>query len=259
MGNYFIFNGINSKDYGIGISGSGTFMRPVRRVEKIVIPGRSGELSIDEGAFDNVTISYPAFIARGFERYYAEFIAAMMSWNGYCKLQDTYDPDHFRMAIFKEAPEPEAGTLNRSGKFTLEFDCQPQRWLHKGNEWGDTETAASGYYFDYHNPTKYYAKPIIRVYGYGQLRFEGLNNGLITIANPGTESIDIDCETEECYYVLPSGMHSPKNEYVQMNLTQRPGKFKWYFPVLDYEITNRITVQSDTITAIAVKTRYWTI
>ena len=52
----FTFAGRSSKDFGIYLSGSGVFNAPERDVETISIPGRSGDLILDNGRFKNISV-----------------------------------------------------------------------------------------------------------------------------------------------------------------------------------------------------------
>ena len=54
------FDGIDSRTYGVYITGEAVFNAPTRRVNMIQIPGRNGLFAQDEGAFDNLTVTYPA-------------------------------------------------------------------------------------------------------------------------------------------------------------------------------------------------------
>ena len=221
MGNYFIYGNVNSADYGVWISGSGTFNKPKRRVQKFSVPGRNGDLTIDEGRFENVTVTYPAFISRGFEHRFHEFIAAMQAQTGYQRLQDTYDADHFRQALFCEEQEPEVLTLNRTGKFELEFDCMPQRFLVSGEDWINVHVGQS-WGIVMNNPTQYNALPIVRTVGAGKLDLVNDNPAYnavwgITVSNPTSGSlptyIDIDSDVEECYNIVNEGDWNQRYDY----------------------------------------------
>ncbi|MBR5931241.1 MAG: hypothetical protein IKZ95_04355, partial [Lachnospiraceae bacterium] len=59
---YFVFGGQDSRNYGIYISGSGVFGAPERDGSKVSIPGRNGEMFLDNGRYKNIEIKYPAFI-----------------------------------------------------------------------------------------------------------------------------------------------------------------------------------------------------
>lgn len=266
MGNYFIYGNVNSADYGVWISGSGTFNKPKRRVQKFSVPGRNGDLTIDEGSFENVTVTYPAFISRGFEHRFNEFIAAMQAQTGYQRLQDTYDADHFRQALFCEEQEPEVLTLNRTGKFELEFDCMPQRFLVSWDEWIDIGVGPV-YGLEIHNPTNYNAIPIFRTVGAGIFYVSNAVSELqgltwsVRITEPTVGSlpdyIDIDCEMEECYTIVNPGQWDKRYDYWNkvVTLTQPLGS-PWQFPIIYKNADTSIAVGGD-FTSLKVKPRFW--
>ena len=53
---YFTFNGVNSQQYGLKVKQSNHLSRPAKRIESIEIPGRTGNLIIDDGSKMNLTI-----------------------------------------------------------------------------------------------------------------------------------------------------------------------------------------------------------
>lgn len=269
MDKYFTFGEVNSKDFGVWISGSGTFNKPARRVQKFSVPGRNGDLTIDEGCYDNVTVTYDAFISRGFEHRFHDFMAAMMAQTGYQRLQDSYDDTHYRMGIFADEQEPEVGTLNRTGKFTLTFDCMPQRFLTVGDEWVDIGLGPT-WGVVLNNPTEYRAIPIIKTSGAGYLtvscddalsKYDALWN--ITVSNPTSGSlpsyIDIDGEVEECYYIANEGAWNEHYEYWNNVVTLQAALGNQYtFPVL-YPGKTTISVQtsSPVFSDLKIKPRWW--
>ena len=58
MKNYLIFNGINSKDLGIRIERHNNFSSPQRVVERVKVPGRTGEIIIDDNSYENIIFEY---------------------------------------------------------------------------------------------------------------------------------------------------------------------------------------------------------
>ena len=131
----FTFDGIDSRDYGVYISGDAVFDSPERDVEMIEIPGRNGSFALDKGRFGNITVSYPAGIFGEDEASFREGIRALRnalaSRKGYCRLEDDYNPNEYRMAVYKKGLEVDPALL-KAGEFTIEFDCQPQRFLKSG-------------------------------------------------------------------------------------------------------------------------------
>lgn len=202
MANFLTFNGINSADFGVQISGSGVFMKPKRKVKKFSVPGRSGDLTIDEGEYENVSVVYPAFIIRGFEHKFHDFIDAMLSVEGYGRLEDTYQDRHYRMGMFVEPPEPDVGVLNRCGKFDLEFDCMPQRWLKNGEVSKIVSIASSTTRIIISNPTNHIAKPLLYLNEKGEQLNITSGGKTYTVTFSNTSSLNgvwIDCDAEECY------------------------------------------------------------
>ena len=269
MGNHFVFGNVNSADYGVWISGSGTFNKPARRVERFTIPGRNGDLTIDEGRYENVTVTYEAFISRGFDGRFHDFVAAMMSQTGYQRLQDDYDGEHYRMAMFANELEPTVGTLNRWGKFTLEFNCMPQRFLVSGDDWVNIGVTSAYYGVVLDNPTNYIALPIIQTVGAGYMNIQGDDAPSdvhavweITVSNPSSGSlpsyIDIDSDIEECYYIANEGLWNEHYDYWNRVVTigQALGNNN-YFPVL-YPGKTTIGVDSSRLfTSARIRPRWW--
>jgi phage-related protein len=192
--NSITFGGINSADFGIYISGEGVFNAPKRDAEMIEIPGRNGAFVLDNGRFENITVTYPAF---NFESDYDTFVQNLSDFRnaicaqvGYQRLTDTFHPDEYRMAAYVEGLEIKPIKYNTASQFDIVFDCKPQRWLTSGEEAvtvesGDTLT----------NPTRFEAGPMLEVEGYGSVQFNGyeieLGDGTlgeIEIAPAGTGS-----------------------------------------------------------------------
>lgn len=131
--NKLIFGGLDTSDYGIAITGSGTFSAPERDVDFIEVPGRNGDLSIDNGRYKNIEVTYPANIPRQFAAKFGNFRADISRKRGYQRLEDTYHPDEYRQGVLVEGLNPDVTALNRGGQFDLKFNCKPQRFLKSGD------------------------------------------------------------------------------------------------------------------------------
>lgn len=199
--NKLIFDGVDSSDFGVFISGEGAFDAPARRGEMISIPGRNGSLFMDEGVFENITVEYPAFIGTSYKEIFrtklGDLRSALTSRGNYKRLTDTYHPDEFRLGVYREGLEVDPQYLTRAGGFTLKFDCKPQRFLVSGE--------ISHYFYSNGvivNPTLFASSPIIRVIGNGTVAIgENGKYRFIVSDNPGI--ITIDTEIMEAY--LPAG------------------------------------------------------
>lgn len=180
------FDGENSKDYGIYITGSGVYNAPERDVEMIAIPGRNGNFAHDNGRFANVEVTYHCGLFGPSQADFAEAISdfrnMLMSRRGYVRLTDDYNADEYRMAIYKSGFEVTADSV-RAGEFDLVFDCKPQRFLTSG------ETAvslASGATIT--NPTLFDAHPLLSFEGLGDIN---IGDNSITVNDVPLGWIDI--------------------------------------------------------------------
>ena len=131
--NYFVLDGVDSRTFGVYISGQGTFSSPARPYEARPIPGRYGDILTGGKRLENGVLTYPAFIVRDLESNIRALRNFLLSRSGYVRLTDSYHPEEFRMAAFVEAIKPEMEPYNESGRFSLEFVCKPQRFLLAGN------------------------------------------------------------------------------------------------------------------------------
>ena len=132
MKHELIFGGVNLSDYGVWISGEGTFNAPSRSFEMVSVPGRNGNLIIDNGKWENIVVTYPAYIESGFRCKFSDFRMMMCNMTGYQTLEDTYHPNEYRQAVFVNGFTVETGQFNKSGRFEISFNCKPQRFLKSG-------------------------------------------------------------------------------------------------------------------------------
>lgn len=191
MTGYFVFGGKFSKDYGLYVSGSGTFNAPERDVELVEVPGKNGSLVLDNGRFKNITVTYPAFIRRKFKELSGAAREWLLNTSGYVRLEDSYNPEYYRLARFGGPLDFDTRVLNRSGECNLSFDCKPQRFLIEGDFIIDV--AGSMQLF---NPTPFPALPLIRVYGASGTLVVG---DVIVQISDIPEYMDIDCELMNAY------------------------------------------------------------
>lgn len=198
--NYFIFNGRSSLDFGVYIGGQATFNAPQRDISKISISGRNGDLIRDNGRFLNIEVTYNVVIMKEFREKTAEIRAWLKSATSYARLEDTYNPDYYRMGVCTGSIEFDTLAFNEAGKAQITFDCKPQRFLKEGENTISLGSLTS-LGTDIYNPTEFPSKPLIRVYASGTVimsvgksskRYE------MTIADI-SEYIDIDCDLMDCY------------------------------------------------------------
>lgn len=194
MSDSFTFDGVSSASCLARVLPTDSMSRaPARNTNVVTVPGRSGALLMDLAAYDNVSREYDVIIAGD-----ADFAALnalrnqLASRGGYRRLTDTFDPTHYFMAAYTEAFSMSADWHSKKrARGTISFNCKPQRYLLSG-ETAITFTASGSVV----NPTRFTAKPFLRVYGTGVVGVGGTN---ITISSHGFSYIDIDCESGRAY------------------------------------------------------------
>ena len=211
--NSFEFDGINSLDYGLMITEEAAFNAPKRVYEMISIPGRNGDLALDEGRYENIPVTYSAGMVGRNESAFAEKIAALknaiLSVKGYKRLTDTYNPDEFRLGIYKSGLEVDSIYKLKGGKFSIQFDCKPQRFLVSG-ETAQTFTASGSIT----NPTNFDSSPLLEVVGTGTVKIGSYSFSIST--NPGR--IYIDCDIMEAWSLSGSSKISQNGAVNYTNL-----------------------------------------
>jgi len=194
--NYFIYNGINSKDMGVRISSKNIFSAPKYDLTFQAIPGRDGELISPNGRFPNVTISYTCFIPAKSIADLATKATAVKGWlytepDRYHTLSDSYDTEFYRRAIFNNKLDI-SDELNRIGVFTVNFTCHPVRFSNVGTK-KSTHTAKS---FSLANPYQHSAKPYLKIYGSGSGTLTIQSTSLNKTWNFKSISEYVECDSE---------------------------------------------------------------
>lgn len=171
----FLFDGIDSKGFGVYITGSAVYNAPEREIEEIEIPGRNGSYMLDRGRFYNVTVTYPAGMYAKDGEDFADGIRklrnALSSRRGYCKLIDEYNPLEYRMAVYKGGLDVDPTAVNgdnKAAQFDIVFECKPQRYLIQGDE--PVAVSSGGKLY---NPTLFESHPLLKVQGYGTISING--------------------------------------------------------------------------------------
>lgn len=235
MRQYLIYNGVSSKDYGLYLTGSGVYNAPERDIDTVEIPGRNGSLTIDNGRYKNVTQSYEAFIHKNFAKNAEGVRAWLLSATGYHRLEDTYDPEHFRLARFVGPLEFTVRALCAGAETQLLFDCDPRRFLKSGEATVEVTGATT-----INNQTLFEALPLLAVYGSGAGSIT-VSGELISISSID-EYITLDCEQQNAY-------KGTENKNATVSLTE--------FPVLRPG-ENTISI-SGGVSRIEITPRWWTL
>lgn len=192
MGTLIRYNGRNSDEFKLFVEHYPARPVPKRKFEKWSVPGRSGDLIAVQDAFENVTRRYEVYLSAEGPGL-APVAAAALQWllePGWHELEDEYDVDTFCIATYTGEADI-ANIQNSFGRFTLAFDCWPQRFLKSGAR--PVSMAQAGSLF---NPTAYTAKPLIVVQGSGSGTLT-VNGTTLALAN--VENLTLDCQDEEAW------------------------------------------------------------
>ena len=165
------FDGINSMQHSIFITGESVYDAPERDVESVEIAGRNGNVIIDNGRWKNIDVTYHAGTYGEDQAEFANkirnFRNLLASRYGYHRLMDTYNPEEYRIGRFKSV-EVQTEARKHAGEFDIVFDCKPQRFLTSGESAIKVLNGEALY-----NPTPYDASPLLAVQGYGTISFNG--------------------------------------------------------------------------------------
>lgn len=208
MSSYFSFGAHSTLDFDMHIEKIPTVKSAKRKRTTVSVPGRNGDLHYSEDAYSNYTQPYECYFHGDVPTpEQAHTIKAwLMASQGYLRLEDSYDPQHYRMATFI-GPVDVANHINEFGRCTVSFDCAPQCFLKSGER---PIVASLGMYL--HNPTAFPSLPLITVYGSG--------GGVLIAGNTTvnikelTDQITLDCEVEDAYRILADGTRENKNSCI---------------------------------------------
>ena len=162
MINELWFNGKSSRDAGVRhIEHFPDMNRPERKTEVVEIPGRSGDIIFMSDAWNNIEREYDIFAGDGSRGTAPGKFISISEWlnsaKGYARLEDTYEPDVFRLAYCTGGYEAD-NAFTRYGRATITFNCRPERFLKSGER--EIEVANGDVLL---NPTAYAANPLIKV------------------------------------------------------------------------------------------------
>lgn len=206
----FTYDGIDSLDYDLYITSGSVYDAPERVVDMIKVPGRNGNLAIDQGRFENIDVEYEVYTKNRLQTDFAQnirdFRNELCSRHTYLELTDDFNANEFRLGIYKSGLELDSD-IDRAGAIKLVFDCKPQRYLASGQV---TQTfLADG---SITNPTLFASSPMLVVTGYGDL---GIGTKTLTIeGDDPTQVIYIDCDIQEAW-TISGGVQTPANDMVQ--------------------------------------------
>lgn len=237
MRNYLVFGDIDTRDYGIYISGYRKQKIPQRPYEVVQVPGRFGDLLVGGNSMSNEEIRYPAFFApvngtyglyATYEAAYSAFRRAMLKVTGYATLTDTYDTGHYRKAVFTGGVDIDTTQNLDAGSFELVFNAKPQRYVLPI---APPVSVFGGEVLTLVDTNGLSSEPVINVQYTGSFTFIRSNGGKsygATIQSSPLGNLTIDSERKEIYDLEGHQL----NTSVQLN--------RYEFPVVNMPFEQNI-------------------
>lgn len=184
---YFIYNDIDSRSMGVILKALPPITRPNRRTEQITIPGRNGTLTVDEGAYDAISISLECYLKAGYD---PRKVTRWLEESGEITFSDEKDK-FYKARIVNTIPLTRIFKLTR--EFIIQLELQPfayskEKFVKKYKE-GVVHTLV----IDEANANMY---PYIKLYGTGEIDLT--INGNTMIIKPD-EYIELNCELQIAY------------------------------------------------------------
>jgi predicted phage tail component-like protein len=187
--NYFTFDNQKSSDFGLTISQKDIYSAPVSDVSLVPVPGRNGDVLLDNNRFNNITVSYDVAFRNVKSR--ASAIKLWLCRAGYFVLTDTYQPTYFRMAAFSSNLKIDE-LIENVGQAQISFNCKPFMYSLAGQDTitlTDTGTVT--------NPEAFLSQPYIKITGTGNVT---LHIGSNSYSIVGVSSyIELDSELMAAY------------------------------------------------------------
>ena len=187
--NSFTFNGQCSDDFGLHISKKDIYSAPARDQTFVSVPGRNGDVLIDNNRYTNASVSYTASCKNIRDK--ATAIKLWLCKPGYFPLTDTYQPDYFRYAAFATNLNIDE-VLENVGQAKIVFNCKPFRYSNAGQT--KYALTSSGTLV---NPEGFSSQPYIKITGSGNITlYIGDKSYYITSVS---SYIELDCELMSAY------------------------------------------------------------
>lgn len=240
--NWLVFQDFDSRDHNVFVRKKNTFDRTGRDLSFISVPGRDGDIVIDNKKHKNIEIEYElSLFATQFSEisenenffYSLEDMKRVLVEDGkYYNLYDSYTPEYYRKACLIEGLEVDNGEHWSVGQFSLTFNCKPFLYRIDGDE-KQTITAKNTVLY---NPEMYDSLPYIKIYGNGDIYLH-IGGGQYNFLNV-TGFVECDSDSMNVYKQMTN-----KNNDYQANsfpvLSPGNNTISWAGNVSKIEITPR--------------------
>ncbi len=190
MQDYFIWNGVDCRQYGIHVSEQPPITIPLERSTQTTVPGRPGSLTTLQGedVYDDLVLTVQCFISDPAQ------IPAIAGWlkGGGTVTFANRTGGHYNARIANQISFESVLRGNPYRTFSVNFRCFPF-WYADGI--ANISVTESGTVIT--NPGSVYSEPIIWVYAYGDVT---LMIGTTIVELTGVyEGVVVDSVVKECY------------------------------------------------------------
>ena len=189
---YFIYNGKDSRDFNIKIKEINNLSSPQRSIETFTVPGRNGEVVIDNRNFENFVLSIECYLdctnkdKNNTSREIKKWLQSDFSYN---ELICSDDLDFYYEAYCDTKLDFEYVSKNFES-FLISFNCKPYK--KKIDEDVIVINEPSVIYNNYME-----SNPLIKVVGTGDI-VVNINNQKLILKDLENE-IEVDCEIMNAY------------------------------------------------------------
>lgn len=197
----FTFNGVSSSSLSMFLSRRPSRTFPERKRKVYNIPGRSGDLIVEQDAFENVIQEYDVYVKEdniyGMQKNLSLIAQWLLGTKGYAWLTDDFDPTIKRQAMFVGGSEF-LNAMNKVGHGTIRFDCKPQRFPITDEIVEGTAPETINYQQRSDLNDAYPRLTLNNLAASTSVTIKDTNGAMITIPNRGTSisKVVIDWETQ---------------------------------------------------------------
>lgn len=245
---------ITTSTYGIYVLDCNDDDAPEPDYEFVSVPGRNGDLTLWNGKYKNKMITYECLCTNNARTNVPAFFNDILAATGPARLEDTFHTDYFKKGVFVGNTPPGYTDGGKCARFSITFNCQPQKWLFSG----ENEIVLSTSTTNHNIPTRFPFRPLLKMQGYGSVTFNG-GDVIIRVLSPADSGTEVgsanylmfDAETN---YAYKSNTKESLNSHVALykySTTRRAYEMQFQGAVLQ-------TSRQSTITASVIP-RWWKI
>lgn len=231
---YLIFKNAKSTDLGVYITKKTSYNSASRDVTFKSVPGRNGDLIIDNGRFENLVVTYDVKLIDNKYFDFSKIVRDIKNWLlaecGYFKLSDSYDPNYYRLASYNDGLNIEQNFITL-GSSKFNFNCKPFKYSFEGDRIITFYEPGILY-----NAEIFESKPHLKIFANGDVTLSVNNESFNFTAID--EYIEVDSETMNAY----KGIESQNSKMTSLEFPKfLPGEnnISWVGNVKKLEIVPR--------------------